>query len=99
MTLNQHRFMDGSCSIKTVLECEMLGDQSDLQARTRSAPVELEQSISPRCHSQVIAAAQDCTGSNLNQVLKRGACSQILRGLVGYAGSISFDCRATAHRL
>lgn len=27
------------------------------------------------------------------------ACSQILRGLVGYAGSISFDCRATAHRL
>eukprot|EP00435_Cladocopium_sp_Y103_P065782 s408_g27.t1 len=90
MTLDQHRFMDGSCSRKLRLlnlKCwwginETCRRARDLLRLNWSSP------ISPRCHGQVIAACSPGLHSrfNLSQV-QRGACSQLLRG-VGYAGSI-----------
>ena len=55
--------------LKTAVVVKCWWDQSDLLACTRSAPVEMEQSISPRCHSQVAACSPGLHSRlNLSQV-------------------------------
>lgn len=55
--------------LKTAVVVKCWWDQSDLLVCTRFAPVELEQSISPRCHSQVAACSPGLHSRlNLSQV-------------------------------
>ena len=73
---SDHREWPSTCTVswmvprlKTAVVVKCWWDQSDLLACTRFAPVELEQSISPRCHSQVAACSPGLHSRlNLSQV-------------------------------